>query len=475
MSAPAAPPASLVLAVLLAAVLAAVLLLDDATLLRSRLAVAALAAPPLAAVVLHLGLRPRSPVFRVAVPLVVALAWWRSMPLHHGGLTLVLGLAAVVAARAGWRGAPALVWLALAAAVAGLGWLRTGAGLETLIAAAIDRRERATATCLFRDETPPACARPRVDAGDAPPSPQAAWLAATVPEALRLAAASLDGRDLAGAELGGRDLRRASARDATLADATLAGARLQQADLTGANLAGARLAGAALRGARLDVAGLERADLTGADLAGAALLGARLQAARLDAADLRRAWLWGAELDGARLRGARLEAADLRAARLADADLAGADLRHASLRGARLPGASLAGARLDGALMLAADLRGADWTGATGAMVLHGADLRGARGLTQGQLDAAVGDADTLLPDGPAPDTGAAFALGACWPDPPPEAERIVAGVASVLALDADPAAVREDLICDGRRGATGTPLPFAAERPAGHPLAGQD
>ncbi|MGW7431690.1 pentapeptide repeat-containing protein [Streptomyces sp. NPDC054861] len=79
----------------------------------------------------------------------------------------------------------------------------------------------------------------------------------------------------------------------------------------------------------------------------------------------------GADLIGARLRGAKLRGADLRGALLIAADLSGADLSLADLIGA--------------------DLRDAD---------LSGADLTGALFLTQPQLNAARGDAATLLPEG---------------------------------------------------------------------------
>ncbi|MDN5933093.1 MAG: pentapeptide repeat-containing protein [Pseudonocardia sp.] len=78
---------------------------------------------------------------------------------------------------------------------------------------------------------------------------------------------------------------------------------------------------------------------------------------------------------------------------LAGADLVGArlrDLRRASLRGAVLLGADLRDADLRGADLLGADLRGAD---------LSGADLTGVLFCVQAQLDAARGDARTLLPD----------------------------------------------------------------------------
>jgi hypothetical protein len=86
-----------------------------------------------------------------------------------------------------------------------------------------------------------------------------------------------------------------------------------------------------------------------------------------------------AELRGARLDQATLIEANLMGAILAEADLSDARLERADLRGARLPHASL---------------RGADLSGAN----LCGADLRLAEGLTQAQLDQAIGDHRTSLP-----------------------------------------------------------------------------
>lgn len=77
----------------------------------------------------------------------------------------------------------------------------------------------------------------------------------------------------------------------------------------------------------------------------------------------------GADLIGAKLRGADLRCSNLRGAYLIAADLRGADLRVADLIGA--------------------DFRDAD---------LRGADLTGSIFLTQAQINAAKGDANTKLP-----------------------------------------------------------------------------
>ena len=76
------------------------------------------------------------------------------------------------------------------------------------------------------------------------------------------------------------------------------------------------------------------------------------------------------------------------------ADLIGTDLKGADLSGANLRGAYLIGADLRGADLRLADLTGADVRDAD----LSGADLTESIFLTQSQLDAAKGDADTKLP-----------------------------------------------------------------------------
>ncbi|MER6805966.1 MULTISPECIES: pentapeptide repeat-containing protein [Streptomyces] len=101
--------------------------------------------------------------------------------------------------------------------------------------------------------------------------------------------------------------------------------------------------------------------------------------------------LRASELVRARVPGRRK---NHRGADLIGAKLSGADLRGASLRGALLVAADLGGADLRDADLIGADLRDADLRGAD----LRGADLTGALFLTQAQLNAARGDAATVLP-----------------------------------------------------------------------------
>lgn len=78
-----------------------------------------------------------------------------------------------------------------------------------------------------------------------------------------------------------------------------------------------------------------------------------------------------------------------RGADLIGANLKGADLRYANLRGAYLIAADLRNADLRTADLIGADFRDAD---------LRGANLTGSLFLTQAQLNAAKGNADTKLP-----------------------------------------------------------------------------
>jgi hypothetical protein len=129
-----------------------------------------------------------------------------------------------------------------------------------------------------------------------------------------------------------------------------------------------------------------RAVLRQADLGGAHLKGAELIEAHLEDADLPRV-----HLEDAFLNGAHLENADLTRAHLERARLIGAHLKDAGLFRAHLEGAVLFRAHFEGAFLERAHLEGT---------LLNGANLIGAVGLTQAQIDHAVGDDKTQLPQG---------------------------------------------------------------------------
>ena len=94
------------------------------------------------------------------------------------------------------------------------------------------------------------------------------------------------------------------------------------------------------------------------------------------------------------LSDALLNGANLHSATLIEARLDNADLRQANLAMALLAGADLSFANISGAVFDHADIGNASLQGA----ILDGARLDLARNLTQAQVDAALGDAQTALP-----------------------------------------------------------------------------
>jgi Pentapeptide repeats (8 copies) len=110
---------------------------------------------------------------------------------------------------------------------------------------------------------------------------------------------------------------------------------------------------------------------------------------------LSRGNLQNANLGGLGLYRADLREADLLEANLLEADLQGADLQEANLLEANLQEANLQGAYLQGAYLRRANLQYAYLQYA----YLQGAYLREARGLIDEQLEQAVGNDDTQLPE----------------------------------------------------------------------------
>lgn len=153
--------------------------------------------------------------------------------------------------------------------------------------------------------------------------------------------------------------------------ANLRGADFSHALLSGAILIRARLEGGDLRYADLRNAQLHEADFTDADLSRANLEGALLPGAKL-----RRTRLFGANL-----RGAQITVVDFRSADLRETDLARADLRESLGAGATLERANLDGAELFGCR-------------------LSDVNLLGASGVSSRQLEDAILDELTSLPDG---------------------------------------------------------------------------
>ncbi len=117
---------------------------------------------------------------------------------------------------------------------------------------------------------------------------------------------------------------------------------------------------------------------------------ADLREVNLCKASLLMAYLQWADLQGANLQWAKLQGANLQWGELSLADLLKADLRGANLQGANLEGANLPYAELQNA-----DLTGSDLEGTS----LRRVDLRSTIGLTTEQIESAITDGTTLLPD----------------------------------------------------------------------------
>ena len=251
--------------------------------------------------------------------------------------------------------------------------------------------------------------------------------------------------DVAWAEVRKERLRQLESIDLSGRDLSAASAHL-------ANLTSARLERTNLSGADLHEAALEGAQLIDADLAGATAFYGIFRLA-----DLTRARLDGANLVSANFEGAVLQGALLRGTRLGDANLVAADLRGADLRDADLHGARLYRTLLDGAL-------------------LDGANLQGAVGLTQAQLDGALGSPETkfTLPrriiDSQIP-IDRPFKVWDCWPAAPKWTEVLLA---NRRLSEAERDAVRARVCPAGTiPGATGTTVPLVATAraaPAGGP-----
>ena len=117
------------------------------------------------------------------------------------------------------------------------------------------------------------------------------------------------------------------------------------------------------------------------------------------------------DLSGRVLAGARMTNAIFNETDFSGAVLQGADASHSPFIGANFNDADISYATLvrarfvratfEGAKMAHVNAHGADFTRARlDRADLSGADLRGARGLTQAQLDGACGDGATRLPPG---------------------------------------------------------------------------
>ena len=196
-------------------------------------------------------------------------------------------------------------------------------------------------------------------------------------------------------DLRNTDLSNADLTEANLSRAILVGANLQWVNFTRANLCEADLSVTYLCGSILHEANLQKAILPEANLQGVVLRKANLSQAILYDANLEGAVLCDANLVGAILCDANLEGAILCDANLEEVNLEGSNLQDANLIGSNLQRAKLAGANLQSVLLSTANLQEADFQEAN----LCGANLSGSENLELPQIEQAIGDRTTILPE----------------------------------------------------------------------------
>ncbi|MCC5641487.1 pentapeptide repeat-containing protein [Nostoc sp. CHAB 5824] len=196
-------------------------------------------------------------------------------------------------------------------------------------------------------------------------------------------------------DLRNTDFSNADLTDANLSKAILVGANLQWVNFTRANLSEADLSITYLCGSIFYEANLQKAILPEANLQGVILRKANLSKAILYDANLEGAILCDAKLEEAILCGANLEGAILCDANLEGANFEDSNLQDANLIGSNLQNAKLAGANLEAVLLSTANLQSANFQEAN----LARANLSGCENLELQQIEQAIGDRTTILPE----------------------------------------------------------------------------
>jgi uncharacterized protein YjbI with pentapeptide repeats len=196
-------------------------------------------------------------------------------------------------------------------------------------------------------------------------------------------------------DLRNTNLSNADLTEANLSRAILVGASLQWVNFTRANLSEADLSVTDLCGSIFYEANLSKAILPEANLQGVVLRKANLSKAIFYDANLEGAILCDANLEGAILCDANLEGAILCDANLFEINFEGSNLQDANLIGSNLQRAKLAGANLEGVLLSTANLQDANLQEAN----LSRANLSGCENLELQQIEQAIGDRTTILPE----------------------------------------------------------------------------
>lgn len=211
--------------------------------------------------------------------------------------------------------------------------------------------------------------------------------------------------NLEGADFTGADLR----------GVIFYGAKLKAVDFSGVNLQEAVMYEADLHEALFYEANLQMAILRKANLTNAVFYGADLQSATLYDANLSEAIFYQAKLQATNFCDANLTRANLEACNLTNGNLIGANLQGANLIGANLQNATFSTANLQEAILLEAVLSKANFSDANLSKAnlvgtnladtifqnanLNGTDLSRVENLELQQIETALGDSTTILPD----------------------------------------------------------------------------
>lgn len=187
------------------------------------------------------------------------------------------------------------------------------------------------------------------------------------------------------------ELRKVVLSKSDLSRATLLSTHLEEADLSNSLFVNAILTKASLYKVNCDRCNFTFANLQGVVLREACLEGAALIKADLTEATLSKANCKNTDFTFANLQGVNLSDANLEGARLINAILGVCgEQQFDAATGVRISSADLRRAKLVGA-----DLQGASLCGVN----LRDADLSGVKHLTQGQINQAEGNQQTVLPD----------------------------------------------------------------------------
>jgi uncharacterized protein YjbI with pentapeptide repeats len=168
---------------------------------------------------------------------------------------------------------------------------------------------------------------------------------------------------------------------------------MSEADLRGTGLAGNSFLKCNFSGSELSQVDISNVNFSGCNFKKAFLAYSKAENCRFSGSNMHSATLRSARLNGSDLTACTLTETDLRAANCENTDFSNSNLAGSVLRSAYLKGAILENCNLEGALVTSYY---DEIAGKTKLVAVT--DLSSAVGLSQGQVDSMIGDANTILP-----------------------------------------------------------------------------